>query len=315
MIGSKFNNMFSSFFYGCHKIKSQNSLYYRFLDRVVSISSENIVVRVEKTNVVAEYSFCLFANITMGDNGGAMLLSNVDLKLENCFFVNCNALRGGAFYHSSGTEIIKNTCFVKCNGLAKSDGTGRVFYSYDCTRTITYVSMHKCAETSKSGGDSTFFTNYGLSQFTNLNISDCSGEMGIAGGEFFNPNPSNVYSYSTVENCIDYAALGIVYMPMTFSHINLINNPSLSTCVLYASGTTITLSDSIIWNCIKTSYYPTVFIRVTSEYNYGSGIQVLSSITPIPLQFHNCYEEKQAKTSTRTRGITNLHFLLVFFIK
>jgi len=286
---SRFSKFGLPLFFQNQLIHSHKTVFKHFSSNIVHINSQIISIRIEKNSSPVTLVDSSIIGITNSGNGGAMLLSNVDLTIVRCYFINCSSLRGGAFHQTQGKTHVTRTCFYSCSGVSTSDQTGRCFYSYSCSRLINYTTFSYCAKSVSEGGDSTFFCSYGLSIVKGINISKCYGRNGSAGGEFWYPDANNVYSLSTVVDCIDYNSLGCVYKSMTFQFINLIDMPYLTTCLLYGQDQgTLTLTDSVIINCIHHLAYSQIFLRVLSDYAYGSGVTVVMNPSSLCLDVYAC---------------------------
>ena len=264
---SIFSKSFVFLFYNLNFLKSSKCTFNFFLNQIIKISSNIFLNRQTFSNIEVSFYNSVFTNFSVVSEGSAIYCINTILKIDKCKFINCiSTLKGGAIYISGNIFNITNSCFIKCNCLSTSSFSGRCFYGNNCNSFISY-SYFIYSGPIENGGDSLFSFTNSLTIFQYSNTSFCFGSMGSISGEFSSPLPFSIIKYLYVYNCSDYCSIATWYFTMNGANINFLNLKSLNS-LIWCYEKLFTLSNSIIWNCIRklSTDQSSSFIKILNIY-------------------------------------------------
>ena len=284
-------NFFNNLFFNINQLNNFQTKFNNFLNSILIIN-KNINIynnRQVLDSTLINFNFCEFNNINGFTSGSALYCTNTNLNLKNCKFFNCTSTsKGGAIYLNIGQLNIYFCCFYLCNCFSTSDLSGRCFYS-EKSQSIMENSIFLYSG-NNTGGDSTFCYYQSISFVSNYNISNCFGIGGIACGEFYEPISGTSIKFGYILKNAEYCAYGTWTNPMSGIYMNFINL-TLSHCLAHGHGS-FYLFNSIIWNCLRTLFYSTsnnlFFQNCYSDFNYKTGIMLISSLTTHPFSTILC---------------------------
>ena len=288
-----FLNSFFPIFQNNFKLNLIYSTFKNFLSSTIYQSSNLIILRQEYSNEIINLLNVNFFNINGNNFGSAIYAINTNLSINLCQFLNCTSIQlGGAIYLKNGLLLLSKSCFLYINCLSTADPTGRCFYiEYSSLINLNLIYFFQSSYHLETSGDSTFCISNSYSIISNYNISYCYGRNGMASGEFKNPISNSLVQYGQIEHNKEFCAFGSWGTLMIGKFMNFINMPSLTNMLAYPAAE-FHLYDSLIWNCLRilgestTNYIQ--FFNCKSDYNYRTGISVISTLSLINFSNIQC---------------------------
>ncbi|KAK2953421.1 hypothetical protein BLNAU_11707 [Blattamonas nauphoetae] len=141
--------------------------------------------------------------------GGAVVIADSSLiKIENCFFEQCQANYDGALFIGSSPVTLSNCAFVMClaNGRA-----GTILISGTSTTTLNYLQFRDCLSVSEPQGSDLYFNSQPSSQITSETVKFCDSTSGSPNVYFSTGKVSNSNLIPQIASKVSISSMSVVF--------------------------------------------------------------------------------------------------------
>ena len=242
------HNNFHSFLYvqsNYYNILIKNSIFHNFLDSTSKFLYSKIIYESE---LIQED--ILFMSIYSNKGAAICFLSNSNLLITKCYFINCTvATHGGAIYSESLNFTCSKCCFnLCCQGNNQHYGSS-IFSNSNGNHSSFLITCFMCPSINLNPWHDQIIFWYGNYYFNNINTSSSSSQWN-AGIDHYNCLKGILSFIITTKN-IAGNSIGFYYTSNEgiHSHILIINN-TVTQGLIYLADTNIYLTNSFFINNI-----------------------------------------------------------------